>query len=337
MNYQKIAPVIRQFLEHKGLNSKCRIALAGTAGSQRLYYRLEQNQVRYILMVSPRHDSDFGRFLRLTQFYRLLQFPVPRVFCIADAEMQVLLEDLGNHTLHTLVLSKTADVIGTYKKVIDTLLYLQDKCYRSYNECPDIFSRLFHMPDLLWETNYFKTEYLLGHCQRTFSDDHSKHIDNIFQTLAHTVAGQPKTIMHRDFQSQNIMIQNQTIRIIDYQGSRLGSVYYDIASLLLDPYTQLSADEIQILFAYFHSHVITDVSLESAYQSMLLAGSQRIMQALGAFCFLSHKKGISKFAAFITPGEERLKWVLNEAGLVDLWKLVQRPSGSDSTRSNQSL
>jgi len=42
--------------------------------------------------------------------------------------------------------------------------------------------------------------------------------------------------MHRDFQSKNLMIKNEQIFVIDFQGARLGPPSYDLASLLFDPY-----------------------------------------------------------------------------------------------------
>jgi hypothetical protein len=49
-------------------------------------------------------------------------------------------------------------------------------------------------------------------------------------------------------------------------------------------------------------------------EAFLLAGLQRVMQALGAYCFLSRVKGITAFAQHIPAGERRLKWLLRQAG-----------------------
>ena len=46
------------------------------------------------------------------------------------------------------------------------------------------------------------------------------------------------------FQSRNIMIRNDEPFIIDFQSARIGPLQYDLASLLIDPYVNLS-DEIQ--------------------------------------------------------------------------------------------
>jgi aminoglycoside/choline kinase family phosphotransferase len=141
----------------------------------------------------------------------------------------------------------------------------------------------------------------------------------VFQELARRVDAQPKSIMHRDFQSQNLMIQfDGTVRVIDYQGSRLGSIYYDLASLLLDPYVMLADEDIEALLRYYHAKALNPLPFEEMFRQFLLAAAQRIMQALGAYCFLSHVKGLDGFRAHIGPGEKRLAWILERAGWEEL-------------------
>ena len=131
--------------------------------------------------------------------------------------------------------------------------------------------------------------------------------------------------MHRDFQSQNLMIQfDSSVRIIDYQGSRLGSIYYDLASLLLDPYILLPDDEIDELLRYYHAKALNPLPFEEMFRHFLLAAAQRVMQALGAYCFLSRVKGLPQFQAYIDPGEKRLAWILDRVGWTELSAVLPR-------------
>ena len=50
----------------------------------------------------------------------------------------------------------------------------------------------------------------------------------------------PNYFLHRDFQSRNLFITSGRLRVIDFQGGRLGPLGYDVASLLIDPYVNLS-------------------------------------------------------------------------------------------------
>lgn len=306
-----VSPVIAAFLAREEFASDCDISLAGIAGSQRAYYRLQSGSRTFILLVSPRDDADFGRFLRITQFYRMAHFPVPQVFCIDDAEHQVLLEDLGNRRLYDVLRDNRSEGLAGYRKTLDLLVDLQTRCQAMHRGCPDIHSRIFDRGHLLWETSYYREQYLEGH--RGLK--HNPELQQIFNELADVVDRQPRAILHRDFQSQNLMVKpDGSLHVIDYQGSRLGSIFYDLASLLLDPYVMLSDEEVEELLAYFHAKLENGSALSDFWRGFLQAGLQRIMQALGAYCFLSRKKGLTAFAEHIPKGEARLCWLLRESG-----------------------
>ncbi len=320
LDYSQISPVLVKFLERYGFGPDTPVTLAGTAGSRRVYFRLAQGLRTFILLVSPSDDADFGRFLRITQFYRFMHFPVPMVYCIDDAAQQVLLEDLGDTRLYDRVhapagapaaVSGGETTLALYRKVIHQLVDLQTRCFQWHRECPDISSRHFDEHDLLWETDYYATQYLRGHRGIDFAPAAQTELNAVFQELARRVNAQPKSIMHRDFQSQNLMIQfDGTVRVIDYQGSRLGSIYYDLASLLLDPYVMLSDSDIEELLRYYHATSLNPLAFDAMRHEFLLAAAQRIMQALGAYCFLSRVKGLPAFREHIEPGEQRLAWIL---------------------------
>ncbi len=315
------------------------LPLAGIAGSRRAYYRAycayrAADARGFILLVSPPDDADFGRFLRITQFYRMLGVPVPKVFAIDDEARQVLLEDLGTCRLYDLLRRDRAAGLAAYRRSLDVLADLQTRCDAFRSECPDIATRTFDSAQLLWETAYYRTNYLEGH--RGLPADPT--LQTVFDALAARVAAHPKAIMHRDYQSQNLMVEpDGAVRVIDHQGSRYGSIFYDAASLLLDPYVMLEDAEIDALLEHFHVAVTGAVSVAGdaaavggerhrarpahgwdaypAFRTAFLeAGLQRVMQALGAYCFLSRTKGLAEFAAHIPAGEARLRWLVRETG-----------------------
>ncbi len=306
--YNQVSPTLRDFLTGQNV-SPADLPLAGIAGSQRAYYRIPASG--FILLVSPATDLDFGRFLRITQFYRMLGLPVPKVYCIDDEAHQVLLEDLGERRLYDVLPADRSAGLEAYRRSLDILADLQTRCDTFRPECPDIDSRVFDRKHLLWETSYFRENYLEGH--RGLKTDLA--LQTVFDTLAARVDAHPKAILHRDFQSQNLMVKpDGSVHVIDYQGSRYGSVYYDAASLLLDPYVMLSDREIEDLLEHFRVRVAVSADPEAFRASFLEAGLQRVMQALGAYCFLSRVKGISAFAEHIPAGESRLRWLIRETG-----------------------
>src|SRR5213078_4022853 len=106
--------------------------------------------------------------------------------------------------------------------------------------------------------------------------------------IAKWLASFPRVLVHRDFQSQNIIIQNGQAKLIDFQGMRPGLAEYDLASLLFDPYVELSAAERSELIDYYRQKQ-TDNGRKVNGQfddTLQLCAMQRMMQALGAYGFL---------------------------------------------------
>ena len=121
--------------------------------------------------------------------------------------------------------------------MIDHLLRLQEATQRAAGACPEAVARTLDRGQLRWETDYFRTRFLAGHlgldaaAVETLADE--------FAALNAAVAAQPRVLMHRDFQSRNILLQDGRVRLVDVQGMRLGPLGYDAASLLWDPYVAL--------------------------------------------------------------------------------------------------
>ena len=129
--------------------------------------------------------------------------------------------------------------------------------------------------------------------------------------------------MHRDFQSQNIILKNDKPYMLDFQGVRLGIAPYDLASLLHDCYIVLEDDVREMLISYYLDQRQIRLGIyqerEKFHSLYLRAALQRNMQALGAFSFLTLVKGKKQFESFIPIGirymKENLPHYLPLAGL----------------------
>ena len=122
---------------------------------------------------------------------------------------------------------------------------------------------------------------------------------------------------------RNIMVHHGVIRIIDYQGSRLGSRFYDLASLLLDPYTNMSQENVERYFSTYHTNSGMAMSSDESYSCFLKAGTQRLLQALGAYCNLTYHQNKGQFEQYIEPAIERLCWVMKNSGSQSLYNLLK--------------
>jgi hypothetical protein len=113
-------------------------------------------------------------------------------------------------------------------------------------------------------------------------------------------------LVHRDFQSQNIIIWDEEAYLIDFQGMRPGLPQYDLASLLFDPYVTLADEERAHLLRYYYErndHGWTFPEFERVY---LECGIQRLMQALGAYGVIGILREKKEFLRHIQPAIKRL-------------------------------
>ena len=112
--------------------------------------------------------------------------------------------------------------------------------------------------------------------------------------------------MHRDLQSQNVMILGEEVYLIDFQGTRFGTLFYDLGSLLCDPYVDFSDAERNELLFYYYELSNHDLDWATFRNCFWEASAQRLMQALGAYGFLGLNRGLGVFLEHIPSGLRKL-------------------------------
>jgi N-acetylmuramate 1-kinase len=121
--------------------------------------------------------------------------------------------------------------------------------------------------------------------------------------------------VHRDFQSQNIIVRAGHAHLIDFQGMRPGLAEYDLASLLFDPYVRLSPVEREGLWSYYRQRRGLRSATEMQ-ETLRLCAMQRLMQALGAYGFLGLVQGNRQFLAHVPTALDSLCKVVAETDLL---------------------
>ena len=95
----------------------------------------------------------------------------------------------------------------------------------------------------LWEQHYFFEQCLGRHFGVAEETLRELMALPALHAIAERLASFPRVLVHRDFQSQNIIVREEEAYLIDFQGMRPGLAEYDFASLLYDPYVSLTKTE----------------------------------------------------------------------------------------------
>lgn len=309
-------------------------------GSDRLFIRVEPSDEKEtsVIMCAPGDEENFARFAKIAKFLNSRELGAPEIYRISEENQTLVMEDLGDGTLLSLAAESTdAELERLYEKVLRWLVEFQTATYKdleiethtiSRNSDGKIALRLFDREYLLWESSYFAENYLSY--LKGVSKSDLRHLEREFRGLADIALSHPQVMIHRDFQSSNILLKNGKVRIVDFQGARIGHVAYDMVSLIKDPYMRIPRKTRSKLMKR-HFEIFRDSALpevlesrgnavfnESQYVShhavselrdptlfakfAATASLQRNMQALGAFVFLARKKRRIAYERFIEPG-----------------------------------
>ena len=125
--------------------------------------------------------------------------------------------------------------------------------------------------------------------------------------------------MHRDCQSRNIMLHENRVWFIDYQGGMQGALQYDIASLLWQARAQMPYEWRDELVAYYfeQANALLEGSMSkhdfmANYDGFVLI---RMLQTLGAYGFRGLFERKPHFIASIPFALKNLKWFLDNKKL----------------------
>jgi aminoglycoside/choline kinase family phosphotransferase len=272
------------------------VSVAGKAGSDRSFLRISPVDGKgqsFILVIWESQDKDWECFYQIYKQVSQSLSLLPEIYASDKTHGLILEEDCGTQTLKDFCDDGTPPerMDEMYKKVIDTLIVWQNI---EIKEDSAIASRTLDKDMLLWETDYFAT-----HCVSDYFGLDALLIpewESERNRLADSVAGLPLVCLHRDFQSENIMVQKDILKFVDYQGARLGPAEYDTASLLFDPYVSILTDTMRYqLLDYYIAHSGRQVT----YHTLRITALQRLTQALGAYGNLSIHKGKEHYKKYI--------------------------------------
>ena len=275
-------------------------------GSKRVFLRIILKKGSIILILPQGGQSgkkEAYSYYQIGKFLKENKIPVPKIIDYDEELGLLLVEDLGDLRLYD-VLDKNIKK-KYYIEAIEKLTKLQG-LIEIFNTSWCYDQTIYDL-QFLWEKEvlYFKEWYVERYKNKSLSDNHLKELKSCLEQLLNF---EYKVLLHRDYQSKNLMIKEDKIFIIDFQGMRAGPPWYDLASLLYDPYLKdLDLDIKQFVNYYAHlSGYDQKVVKSQVYYFAII----RLMQALAAYVKLSWmgKKWFKKYVKF---GEKKLINILN--------------------------
>ena len=220
------------------------------SGSIRIYYRIITGTKSFIATYGINIKENLS-FIRFSRHFKMKKCPVPEIYAVNTEGTIYIQEDFGDISLlNRLEQSGPSDIVyDLFRKSLKELAHLQirgDEGMEYENWCltSSEFGKKAIMSDLLYFKYYFLDTLQLPYDKEKLIAD--------FETFSSRLGDTKyKYFMFRDFQSRNILVENDKVHFIDYQGGMKGAMQYDVASMLWQAKAELSEAWKQGLLEYY--------------------------------------------------------------------------------------
>ena len=216
--------------------------------------------------------QDNGYFLPIAAFLKSAKLNVPIVLYDNQPKGLAIVEDLGEVDLLSLK-GESYETREPYYRSVFTQL---DKL--AYTKVPKELEMMppFTADTYEWEQNYFIDHFVGEHLGM---DGEALRNHELLTALSTRLGKSHRHLVHRDLQSQNIILHGEKAFLIDFQGMRWGHQEYDLASFIYDPYMDHSPEDQERLLDLWE-----EITEERPIPQLLRdCAIQRLMQALGAY------------------------------------------------------
>lgn len=309
---EAVIGAIGQLFESIGDRTPERIEKLPQSGSDRMYFRIYSQQQTCIATYNH-HQRETQTFVYFSRHFREAGLPVPAILAVNGDDTLYIQQDLGTESLLDQLEQKGHGdyVYGLFQQSLAQLARIQilgDK-ELDYGYCLTAkeFGKQAILSDLLYFKYYFLDTLQLPYDKQAMLDD----FDALSTYLTRT---ENKYFMFRDFQSRNIIVKEDKVNFIDYQGGMKGALQYDVASLLWQAKAELDEHWKDSLLEYYMDEVdkllqkpVDRITFVSQYNGYVLI---RLLQVMGAYGFRGLFERKAHFLASIPLALRNLKFFI---------------------------
>ncbi|MBR2837226.1 MAG: phosphotransferase [Kiritimatiellae bacterium] len=282
-------PQVKAALE--AVSSDGRVEFLGARGSERVFFRCDRG---IVIVYDDGNRDENGLYAGHARYLRSKGVSVPEVLADLVPVKTLVMEDAGEERSMSL---------EEYVRVVEELVRFN--ALGAGKDLPDMLPP-FDAETWEWERRLFARYCLGANFAREMPDAVRRELEGVAERLER----EPPALVHRDFQSTNVLWRGDRPAFIDFQGMRLGPAAYDLASLVYDPYAKLSEGERRALVALYAKKS----GRPEIVEVLPFAAVQRLVQCLGAYGRLA-SVGQPQFGKWVMPALENMLDAADKAGL----------------------
>jgi len=270
------------------------------SGSSRINYIGQSGTQKYVVTYNE-NVRENNAFFYFSDLFESLSLNTPKILRINTDNNLYIQEFLGDKTLSEIISNEgeSERVKTLVRKSLEKLFQLQKKTlgktdfrnsfeYEKYDDLP-ITHDLYYFKNFL--VDVLEIEY------------HKSTLLKEFRLISERIQNlKPRTLMIRDFQSRNILVNdNDEIFFIDYQSAMEGPATYDVISFLFQAKANFTTEFKVEMLDYYLSFWNDDDKkiLAESFEWMKLI---RFLQVLGAYGFRGLIQRKKHFMASLLQG-----------------------------------
>jgi aminoglycoside/choline kinase family phosphotransferase len=259
-------------------------SVSGDASFRRYFRFIAKNemgidQLSLIAVDAPPQQEDSQRFIDMALLLTDNKLPAPKIY-VASSDGFYVQQDFGDQLLHGCLNQNSADPL--YDIAMNHIATMQ--------QLPAVNLPVYDSKLLRREMGLFTDWYLAKHLNVTLTANDQDMLRSTYQLLETNALEQPQAFVHRDYHSRNLMVLNDnTLGIIDFQDAVLGPITYDLVSLLRDCYIDWPQQKIDLWLNQFMGKLAIQYDNAQFVRWFDLMGMQRHLKAIGIFSRLNYR------------------------------------------------
>lgn len=309
---------IKEALDSFKLNLGYSVFLMQGDASSKKYYRIVSTEgISYVLMDLHSEPIIAKQFVLISDFLIDQNLSAPRVYNYNSDCSLVLLEDLGQDS-YTKILSMQKELEESlYRKAVEVLAYLAGANINI--SLPVYTAELLNFElESRFVDWYLKPKFL----SNSKLDRAINELYEIFNSLYTQLNQCPVGIVLRDYHADNLMyLRNRKniaqVGILDFQDAVIGSIAYDLVSLLEDVRRDINPVTIEIVKDYYFE-LLPQLNRKNFDAAYAILGLQRNLKILGLFYGLYSKQKEDRYKNYLLRVYRHIKNNLDHPATCDL-------------------
>ena len=252
--------------------------------SFREYYRVENK--RLLIMHAPQEKGEsLINFEKINKILSSINLSVSKIYDIDYENNLMLIEDFGNDIFSKIL--NPNNERDLYQKSIELLSFIHN-----HSKLETYHVEKYSFEILINESELFIEWYLEKHLKLIVSSSEKVEFRNILEKHFKSLSLEKNTLVLRDFHVDNLIyLENRNgikqLGLIDYQDALLGSVAYDLASLVEDVRRPIKEELKHSLIEIYSKSIFVDQN--ELQREIDFYSIQRNLKIIGIFSRLKYR------------------------------------------------